>query len=243
MTYHYIWLVWSSAFLVPWAALYLTLPDYRNAMWWPSVFMAPFGLTEPLFVPEYWNPPSLFELAARTGFDIESIIFSFAIGGIGAVLYNALTGRKLAAVSRREKHEPRHRFHRLALALPFVLFPLLYFLPWNPIYAGIAAMVAGAVANVLCRPDLKRNTLVGGVLFLAFYTVFLLGLRWTAPGYIEQVWNLKAISGVLIYGLPLEELLFGFTFGLYWTGVYEHFTWNRTVAHAGGDGAPSCAHG
>ena len=61
MTYHYVWLVWSSAFLVPWVVLYLALPDYRNAMWWPSVFMASFGLTEPLFVPEYspaagWSP-------------------------------------------------------------------------------------------------------------------------------------------------------------------------------------------
>jgi hypothetical protein len=32
-------------------------------------------LTEPLFVPDYWNPPSLFDLARRSGFDIESVIF------------------------------------------------------------------------------------------------------------------------------------------------------------------------
>ena len=53
-----------------------------------SVFTMPFGLTEPLFVPRYWDPPSLFNLAATTGFDIESLIFCFAIGGIGAVLYD-----------------------------------------------------------------------------------------------------------------------------------------------------------
>ena len=47
----------------------------------------PLGLSEPLFVPGYWNPPSLFNLAQKTGFDIESILFSFAIGGIGSVLY------------------------------------------------------------------------------------------------------------------------------------------------------------
>lgn len=242
MPYHYVWLFWSSAFLVPWAVLYLTLPNHRKVMWWSSVFMAPFGLTEPLFVPEYWLPPSLFELAARTGFDIESVIFSFAIGGIGAVLYNVLTGRRLVAVSAHERHHRRHRFHKFALALPFVLFPALYFLPWNPIYAGIAAMAAGATANVLCRPDLKLNTLVGGLLFLAFYTVFLLGLKWTAPGYIEQVWNLKALSGVLVYGLPLEELLFGFCFGLFWTGLYEHATWKKSAAHTshrGSAGAPA----
>src|SRR5450830_413140 len=80
MTFHYVWLVWSSAFLLPRVLLYALFPRHRVAMWWASVFMALFGLTDPIFVPAYWNPPSLFELAQRTGFDIESLIFSFAIG-------------------------------------------------------------------------------------------------------------------------------------------------------------------
>jgi hypothetical protein len=232
MTYHYVWLFWSSAFLLPWALLYALYPQHRLAMWWASVFMAPFGLTEPMFVPEYWNPPSLFELAQRTGFDIESIIFSFAIGGIGAVLYNVLTRKRLERLVLEERHGRRHLWHRWALAVPFASFPILYFLPWNPVYAGIAAMVLGAIAAVLCRPDLKPNALLGGVLFLAVYVIFLLGLKWSAPGYIEQVWNLKALSGIVIYGLPMEELLFGFSFGLVWAGIYEHFTWRRSVAPA-----------
>lgn len=229
MNDHYVWLVWSSAFLVPWLLLFLAFDQHRRQMWWTSLLMAPFGLTEPLFVPEYWNPPSLFELAQRSGFDIESIIFSFAIGGIGSVLYNIITRKRLAPLQLGERHHSRDRRHRWALATPFALFPFLYFLPWNVIYAGIAAMIAGAVAAVLCRPDLKSNTLVGGGLFLAIYTIFLLGLKWSAPGYIEQVWNLKALSGIVIYGLPIEELLFGFAFGLFWSGMYEHFTSKRSV--------------
>ena len=230
MTYHYVWLVWSCAFLLSWALLYALFPQHRVAMWWASVFMAPFGLTEPIFVPEYWNPPSLFELAQRTGFDIESIIFSFAIGGTAAVFYNILLRKRLERLSFAERRQWRHGGHRWALAAPLALFPILYALPWNPIYAGIAAMVLGAIATVLCRPDLKSNTLLGGVLFLALYTTFLLGLKWSAPGYIEQVWNLIALSGIVIYGLPIEELMFGFSFGLFWTGIYEHFTWRRSVA-------------
>ena len=228
--YHYVWLIWSVGFLCPWAVLYVAVPEHRMVMWKSSLFMAPFGLTEPLFVPEYWNPPSLFDLAQRTGFDVESILFSFAIGGIDAVLYNLVMRRRLVPIPAHERHDLRHRFHRLAVALPFVLFPVLYFLPWNPIYAGIAAMFAGGVAAVLCRPDLLPNTVVGGVLFLVFYTIFLIGLESSAPGYIAQVWNLPALSGVTPYGLPLEELLFGFGFGLFWTGLYEHFTWKRLAA-------------
>ena len=229
MTFHYVWLVWSSAFLLPWILLYVLFPQYRYVMRRASLVMMPFGLTEPIFVPEYWNPPSLFELAQKTGFDIESFIFSFAIGGIAAVLYNIIMQKRIKTFSLTERHHNRHRWHGMAIVLPFALFPILYFLPWNPIHAGIAAMLLGAIATILCRPDLKSNTLVGGILFLTFYTIFLLGLKWSAPGYIEQVWNFKTLTGVRIYGLPLEELLFGFSFGLMWTGIYEHFTWKRSV--------------
>lgn len=74
-----------------------------------------------------------------------------------------------------------------------------------------------------------RKTLIGGLLFLGLYTVFMLGVLWFSPGYIEQVWNLPDLSGVLIAGIPLEELLFGFVFGMYWTGVYEHLAWMITA--------------
>ncbi len=49
----YVWHVWCSAFLAPWLAIYASLPRHRRAMLWASVFTTPFGLTEPLFVPEY----------------------------------------------------------------------------------------------------------------------------------------------------------------------------------------------
>src|SRR5215813_11509111 len=83
----------------------------QMAMVWASLITAPLGLTEPLFVPDYWNPPSLFDLARKSGFDIESVIFSFGIGGIGAVLYNLLTGRTLLPVSAADRHSLRHKMH------------------------------------------------------------------------------------------------------------------------------------
>lgn len=141
---------------------------------------------------------------------------------------------RLVPLQLGERHHSRDRWRRWALAAPFALFPFLYFLPWNVIYAGIAAMIAGAMTAVWCRPDLKSKTLAGGGLFLAIYTIFLLGLKWSAPGFIEQVWNLKALSGIVIYDLPLadlplEELLFGFAFGRFWTGMYEHLTSKRSI--------------
>ncbi|MDZ4865098.1 MAG: lycopene cyclase domain-containing protein [Gemmatimonadota bacterium] len=231
MNHHYVWLLWSSAFLVPWLVLFLATPRLRAMMWRTSLATSLLGLTEPLFVPEYWNPPSVFELARRTGFDIESFIFAFAVGGIGTALYHGLAHHHLVRASAEARRGTLHRFHRAALIIPLASFVPLYFLPWNPIYPSITVLGLGALGSVLCRPELRTNTVIGGLLFLGLYAAFMLGLKWLAPGYIVAVWNLSALQGGLVYGIPLEELLFGFTFGLYWTGVYEHFTWSESVAN------------
>ena len=100
-------------------------------------------------------------------------------------------------------------------------------LPWNPIYAGIGGLLAGGLTTLLCRPDLWRSSLIGGLLVLTLYIVFLLGLKWLWPGYIEAVWNLPDLLPWRPAGLPLKELLFGFSFGMYWSSVYEHVAWRR----------------
>ncbi len=227
-SFRHTWLIWAYSFMVPWALLFIARPDLRRPMLWASALTAPFGLTEPLFVPAYWNPPSLFNLAQRTGFDIESVIFCFAIGGLGVAAYRTLVPVQLRSMDNAAHTSPRHRWHLLALASPLLVFGSLLGLRWNPIYPGIAAMFAGTVATLICRPDLWRNALFGGIIFFALYSVFLLGLGSLWPGYIAIVWNLDALLPWQPLGLPMEELLFGFAFGTYWSGVYEHLTWHQS---------------
>ena len=225
-SYGYVWLFWSLAFLLAFLLVYVLSPAHRRMMRQAAFGTAIFGLTEPLFVPEYWNPPSLFELAQRTGFDIESVIFAFAIGGLGVVLYSRLAGRDPATVSAQARNPSRHRLHAIALLTPAIVFIALTPLGLNPIYPAIIAMTAGAAAAVACRPDLLAKTLIGGLLFASFYAVFIFGLAVTVPGYIQSVWNLPGLSGVVPAGVPLEEILFGFSFGLLWSSAYEHLTWS-----------------
>jgi hypothetical protein len=59
--------------------------------------------------------------------------------------------------------------------------------------------------------------------------VFLLGPKWSATGYIEEVRNLPALSGAALDGLPLEELVFALSFGLYGAAVHEDFAWLRVT--------------
>ena len=221
------WLTFSLILLGIWFVIFLVRPFVRREMFWVSLFTMPIGLTEPLFVPAYWDPPSLFDLAAKTGFDVESLIFSFAVGGIAAVLYEAIFKGKHLRMTEKEMYSRRHRFHRLAIISPALVFvPLYMFAQMNPIYSVSIAMFVGGIATLLCRPDLKRKIAVGGLLFTVLYFLFFLGVNLIFPSFINA-WNFSAISGIIVVGVPLEELMFAFTFGMMWSSIYEHILWYR----------------
>src|SRR3990167_3343528 len=107
------WLISSLMLFLAWLIIFIYFKKVRKEMFFVSLFTTPLGLTEPFFVPEYWNPPSLFNLASTTGFDIESFIFAFSIGGIAAILYELFFKTKHKKISKREMHSRRHRFHLL----------------------------------------------------------------------------------------------------------------------------------
>src|SRR3972149_11151095 len=114
------WLVFSLILLGIWFVVFWISKSKRE-MLWVSLLTMPFALTEPLFVPEYWTPPSLFILAAITGFDIESFIFTFAIGGIGSVLYELWCNSKHRKMSKKEMQHVKHKYHSMALLSPVFL--------------------------------------------------------------------------------------------------------------------------
>jgi lycopene cyclase-like protein len=224
----YAYLIMSTALSLVWLVLYLVRTDLHRTMLRVSLATALLGLTEPLFVPKYWNPYTLFDLAHRTGFDLESLLFSFAIGGIVFAAYEVFFRMAPDENIASERHERLHRHHLLAVASPFLVFLIIAIVTkLNPIYSSAIALVAGFLATLYCRRDLWLKMIVSGGLFLTVYFVVFVFFNLAFPGYVVAVWNLKAISGVRLAGVPLEELMFAFTFGLYWSSMYEHLMWRR----------------
>lgn len=223
------WFFWSMGVLAIWIIIFAFFREERKEMLFVSLWTMPFGLTEPFFVPEYWNPPSLFNLAAKTGFDIESLIFTFALGGIAAVLYELFFKTKHKIISK--KIIRRHKWHLVGLILTFASFFLLYFFTnLNPIYSGIISLLIGAFLTLLCRPDLKMKMIYSGFLFLAIYFMYFLLLNLFYHDWVQDIWNLNSISGILLFGIPVEELVFAFSFGLMWSSFYEHFKWYKIIS-------------
>ncbi len=226
----YAWLLWSLILVGIWAVIYLLLTkkENRREMLLVSFWTSLLGFTEPFFVPTYWNPPSLFDLAHRTRFDIESFIFSFAIGGIAVSIYEQIFGAEHSSITAGERMHSRHQYHLATLlSAPVIFFGLYFATSLNPIYDAFIALIAGGIATWYCRPDLKKKMITSAFLFLGLYFLYFLALIVLYPGYVEQVWNLPVLSGIIVFGVPLEELMFAFGVGFLWSSVYEHLTWRK----------------
>ncbi|MGX9792358.1 lycopene cyclase domain-containing protein [Mycobacterium sp. MMS18-G62] len=220
---NYAYLAGSFGATLIWLAFWVHADaDRRRLIMRVSAVAALWGLAQPVFVPVYWSPPSLFNLNHRIGFDIESVVFQFATGGVAAAVYAALGTMRQRNLGRQ--HCVR-RIHRFALSVaPLVFVALVATTDVNPIYIAIIALLAGAAATSLYQPDLVRKMIGSGIVFLGIYFTFFLAFNAVFPGYIFKVWNLHAVSGVVLAGVPLEELLFAFAYGLMFSSLAEHFT-------------------
>lgn len=228
MKYEFAYLIGSLFLAVIWLGLFIALPKSRKKMIWVSFLTLPLGLTEPIFVPRYWVPPTLFDLANTYRIDIESFIFSFAIGGVASVIYETISRQK-KKMSEPERHLKTHRFHRLAVLSPLPVFVFLYWLTdMNPIYSTLVALATGVVTTKFCRPDLKSVMVRAAIIFTVIYfLIFWVTFVILTPGYVAHVWKLSRLSGILILGVPLEELLFAAALGGMWSSLYEHLGWYK----------------
>lgn len=194
-------------------------------MRWGSLAALPFALTEPLFINRYWSPPTLFDLARRTRFDLESVVFCAGIGALGAVVYDLATGRTPEPPTRCAADERRRAYHEGALGVPACVFVCLLLWTGAPLVAGVVSFFLIALGRIAVLPALARKTCVGGAAFAIAYALVLLAVRVSEPAYIARVWNASVWQHGAVLGLPVTELVFGLAFGLAWSGLYEQLHW------------------
>lgn len=222
----YVWLSWSLILLAFWLMVHFVLlhdSTSRRKMLKVSLWSMPTGLLQPLFIPEYWNPPSLFNLTATVGFDIESLIFSFAVGGIGSMGYKLFIRRELVQGAPEKVFKiPQPIMIALLFTGPIFLLIMLYWLKMNPIYPSLGIFFYGSLLILGFRPDLWQMMLVGAGVFCLFYFVAFQVLLILSPGYVQEVWNLPALFGISVANVPLEEMIYAFGAGSLFSGIYDY---------------------
>lgn len=189
----------------------------RREMLWASFFGLPFGIIDYFLVPSYWNPKSLFGLIKKYGIGIESFLFLFLMAGIVSVIYEFLARR------RTKKMKSSRKLHLLPLLLGVICFFVLTLLfPSKAVYNFMVAGVVSGLAVIWLRPDLLKQAASSALIFSLFYFVVLFLVNKIFSGLVASFYNFENIWGVLVLGVPLEELLVAFFVGGFWSVFYEY---------------------
>jgi hypothetical protein len=203
--YPYAYLVWCLMFVVVWLTLYYIRKDTRREMVLMSFFSTPLGpISEYFHVMDYWRP----ETITGTLIGPEDVIIAFLIGGISAVLYEFLYQEK------RERSE-RPGIFILILVSYAVGAGILAFGMWlglGSVVTTFTLLSLFIAVPLALRPRLIQNSFLSGIAFMTFLFLFYKVFIWMYPGIVDAWWF--GASGVRVLGVPVEELTWGFLWGM-----------------------------
>jgi len=217
-SYHYSYLVGVLIFWAAWIACSILGRAYRSEIRWGTLIAAPMALTSLLFVPQYWTPPSLFDLDQRIRVGIEDFLWAAAVGGIASVVGELFLRERLALMRRS-----RRKRHYVPFVFVAILFGALEF--WHcdrTMINTIISFAAGALVLGYLRRDLVPLMVTSAVDFTALYFVLFLCVLLLYPEFVRRYYNLPNLVGICILGVPIEELLFAATGGAIWSVAYEY---------------------
>ena len=204
--------------LPPWLVLFALRKDLRKEILLSSVSIGVLALLwGPWFLKDYWHPESLNMWRASSG----DFMYGFFFGGIASVIYEEVFGKCYA--KRKDRKHHWSWFILPLAALGVLVFNVPVLLGVNSMHAGIATLLAIFCFMIYFRRDLLVDALMSGVLVglvtLCGYLVFIA----LFPGIIHAWWELPNISGILVMGIPIEELLWAFGLGMAGGPFYEFF--------------------
>ncbi|HXY24662.1 MAG TPA: lycopene cyclase domain-containing protein [Candidatus Acidoferrum sp.] len=218
LNYHYSYLTGALLFDAAWLAVFIFGKNYRPQIIWGTLICAPLALTSILFIPQYWTPPSLFNLDQRFRVGIEDFLWAGAVGGIASAVGEIFLKERLAA--RRKQVRTRHYFPFAILVAVFLI--LEFSRPNKTIYNTILSFTVCALIVAVLRSDLILTMLVGAfdftLLYFALFVYFLL----LYPDFIQRFYNIPNLLGIYVWKVPIEELLFAASGGAVWSIAYEY---------------------
>jgi lycopene cyclase-like protein len=216
--YHYSYLVGVLIFGAAWVVCFILGKKYRAEIRWGSLIAAPMALTNILFVPQYWTPPSLFNLDKKIRIGIEDFLWAAAVGGIASVIAEIILKERLSKL--RSSARKRHYAPFIVVVVVFIALEV-----WHSnktIYNTIIAFAVGAVVIAFLRSDLLPSMLIGAASFAALYFALFLIFLALYPEFVQRYYNIPNLLGIYVLDVPIEELLFAASGGAIWSVAYEY---------------------
>ncbi len=214
------YLLWVLLLGIIWVIAFVSDSRLKKKIIWSSLIAMPFGFGELYFIPNYWTPATLFNLGTKYSIDLESFALMFFLGGIAAFVYEGIFKKRIPAKQKFCGSVCKCYTPLITTLVVFIIFSKL-FPGLNIIYPSSIAGISGGLMAFIVYPNLRKHVLFGGFLFAILYWLSLSLVEVFVPGWISSTWNMAQMSQIIILKVPIEEILFGLSFGFIWTPLFE----------------------
>ncbi|GEM_PF-481944 len=249
--FKYVYLALASSIIFVWLLFFILSKGTRKEQIIMSLLFLPTGtIFEMRYFEDYWIPGSVasFNLGPIRVL-LEDFLYSFALTGIGTVIYHAILRvvKKAIAIFKitglldlsydsifmgNKSLEPRNFLNGLLrFILVFAIVILLYFLVprrINSIFAASSIFFMVALFIISRRRDLLLNSLLTGfgvmaVMFIGYFIGQLVVLNY--DDILHQLWKFYHTPlDRRVLNVPATEMIWGFAYGLFVGPLYS-FCW------------------
>lgn len=214
----YTYLIGGVMTLATWFVLYYFRKDLRKEMLIMSSIVAVLGLVMEALVwtKDWWRPVTV----TGTLLGVEDLLFGFGMGGITAIVYEEIFKKKIAT---RKIKDVNHRLHLLLfLGVSIIVGSIVYFgLGYSSFTTWLVSISIAVFFIYFLRPDLIVDSIVTGII-LGFFSFILFAIMdLVEPGFVHKWWLFGNLSGFVFLGVPLEDIVWFFTTGLFIGPIYE----------------------
>lgn len=184
--------------------------------WISALLSVPYAFLSVFFVPFYWDPVRIWEF---WGAGIEDVIFSFANGGTAWVLATGITRHRLILNIQAKRLLWRYLICSVS-GVSFGVTVILLGLD-DPMHGTLVGIAVVAVVLLRLRSELWPLLVAGAFSFGGLYTVIAGTAFALNPDFLKQ-WNLEALSGYGLFGVPMEEIVWSLSYGGVWPLVIAY---------------------
>ncbi len=220
----YDFLILSLLFMIPGIIIYILREDLRKVIHIMALCSIPFAFTERFFYPSYWEPVFLFNLIDILGFGIEDILFVIGLSAFTSTAYAFFTNRSYHIIGELQTKQVVLKCLTV-LGSTFLMIGLILVMDITIIYGSFLIMTIISLIIFIKRKDLLIPGLTGGFLATTVYTLLCLCLTMLLPGVFKLTWHTDQFLNIFIIGIPVEEIIYGFTSGMVST-VFYPFVFN-----------------
>lgn len=181
-----------------------------------SLLLAPLGpASEYWYLRDYWKRDTI----TGTGAGIEDVIFSFAIAGIPLALYPIVSRTRLTRRLQGSSNLPALSVLAGSVIISLAVGTGVFHI--NSIFTTALAFLITTGYIIYGRPDLIKPGIVSGGLTLILFVAIYKLLDLICPGVLELWCAGCNPTGLRIWGINAEELLWDLTWGILGGVLYQ----------------------